>query len=329
MAGDYNREMRLLSVLFAAILVNVSQTGQGAVLAPFGTSTGSPTQVRLGEEHVSRYKIGVVIQAVGGPCRGIIATIPVPADWPEQTVRIFDEDVSANVGQVSYQMLEGGVKQMVVSIALLQGGDEAHAMVTVEVNRRTLIAPEDTSQFVLPKQMDRQTRRFLAPSPYIESRHGRIRKLAKEITKDQESAWEKVESIYDWVRENVDYQNGKLKGALAALRDGTGDCEELTSLFIALCRANGIPARTVWVPGHCYPEFYLADETKQGHWIPCQAAGSHSFGGIVEQRPVLQKGDNFRVPGSRTVQRYVAEKLKVAAATGKPAVRFVRENMAE
>ena len=44
----------------------------------------------------------------------------------------------------------------------------------------------------------------------------------------------------------------------AALRDGTGDCEELSSLFIALCRAHGIPARTVWVPDHCYPEFYLA-----------------------------------------------------------------------
>ena len=119
--------MRLLSVFFVAILVNVSPTVQGAVLAPFGTPTSSPTQVRLGEEHVSRYKIGVVIQATGGPCRVITATVPVPTDWPEQTVRIFDEDVSANVGQVSYQMLEGGVKQMVVTIALLQGGDEAHA----------------------------------------------------------------------------------------------------------------------------------------------------------------------------------------------------------
>ena len=83
---------------------------------------------------------------------------------------------------------------------------------------------------------------------------------------------------------------------MAALKDKTGDCEELTSLFIALCRASDIPARTVWVPGHCYPEFYLEDDEGKGHWFPCQAAGSRAFGGIPEQKPILQKGDNFSVP---------------------------------
>jgi hypothetical protein len=117
--------------------------------------------------------------------------------------------------------------------------------------------------------------------------------------------WQQAEAIYDWVRENVDYQEGNLKGAVAALRDGNGDCEELTSLFIALCRASNIPARTVWVPGHCYGEFYLQDEQGQGHWLPCQAAGARDFGRISETRPILQKGDNFRVPEDPRPQRYV------------------------
>ena len=124
-------------------------------------------------------------------------------------------------------------------------------------------------------------------------------------------AWQKVEIIFDWVRDHVKYQfDEELKGALTALESGQGDCEELTSLFIAICRNNGIPARSVWIPGHCYPEFYLEDVTGKGHWYPCQIAGSRSFGSMPEYRPVLQKGDSFRIPGNPRPQRYVAETFK-------------------
>ncbi|HYW78604.1 MAG TPA: transglutaminase-like domain-containing protein, partial [Thermoguttaceae bacterium] len=140
----------------------------------------------------------------------------------------------------------------------------------------------------------------------------------------EENAWKRVEAIYDWVREKVEYQNGPLKGALAALNSGTGDCEELTSLFIAICRAAEIPARTVWVEGHCYPEFYLADAEGNGHWFPCQAAGTRAFGGIPEFRPVLSKGDSFRPPyDRRDVQRYPADRLN--GAGGRPRVKFIRK----
>jgi hypothetical protein len=111
----------------------------------------------------------------------------------------------------------------------------------------------------------------------------------------------------------VQYKDEPLKGALAALRDGTGDCDELSSLFIALCRANDIPARTVRVPGHCYPEFYLLDAQGKGRWYPCQAAGTRAFGGMPDPRPILQKGDN--VPGidpstkKRVRYRFLPENL--------------------
>jgi hypothetical protein len=130
------------------------------------------------------------------------------------------------------------------------------------------------------------------------------------------------------VRENVEYKNGPIKGAAAALRDGTGDCEELTSLFIAICRAAGIPARTVWVEGHCYPEFYLLDKAGEGHWFPCQAAGTRAFGEIPELRPVLQKGDNIRPPyNRRDRQRYMANHL--TGAGGRPEVTFIRKMVSE
>ena len=176
--------------------------------------------------------------------------------------------------------------------------------------------------------MAREVRRYLGTSPFIETRHPQIRSSAKEATEGKENAWEKVEAIYDWVREHVEYKDGALKGALAALRDGNGDCEELSSLFIAMCRVSGIPARTVWLPGHCYPEFYLEDKAGHGRWFPCQAAGTRDFGGMSEFRPILQKGDNFRVPEQKEPQRYVAELLKVKALRGNPPQHeFIAESL--
>jgi hypothetical protein len=144
--------------------------------------------------------------------------------------------------------------------------------------------------------------------------------------KGKSSAWERVEAIYDWVRGHITYEEGDIKPALEALKDGKGDAEELTSLFIALCRANKIPARMVWVPRHCYPEFYLVDREGKGHWIPCELKGRGSFGQIAEFRPILQKGDNFTVPEKlNRRQRYVSEFLSVKS--GRPRAEFVRENV--
>jgi hypothetical protein len=286
-----------------------------------------PNGIRFGNKVVQRYKVGVVITAPGAPCAGVFATVPVPTEWPEQQVKIVAEEISPSVKEVEYRVLENGVKQMLVLIPNLNAGETAQALVTFEVAKNAILAPEDPSQFVIPEKPSRRVTPFLAVSPYIESSNPKIKSLAKDLVKEKDQAWQKVESIYDYVRDNVKYQDGPLKGALAALKDGTGDCEELTSLFIALCRANRIPARTVWVPGHCYPEFYLEDKDGNGHWIPCQAAGTRDFGSMPDTRAILQKGDNFRVPEKKEQQRYVAEFLSVKSikGAGKPTVKFVRE----
>jgi transglutaminase-like putative cysteine protease len=286
----------------------------------------------LDEQRLQRWQFGVTIQSPG-ECTGMLATVPVPTSWPEQSVKLVNEQFSPNVRRVSYRVLEGGVRQMVVEIPKLRAGETATALITVEVNRSTLRPPLDPGIFRLPDvaKLPRDVRIYLAPSPLIEVSHPTIQKLAKEVWADQgdADAWTKVERIYDWVREHVEFFEGPIKGALAAYKDKRGDCEELSSLFIALCRANKIPARTVWVPDHCYPEFYLVDESGVGHWIPCQAAGTRSFGGIPEFRPVLQKGDNFKVPERKDAVRYVPELVKAQSVTANPQVETVRQLLNE
>ena len=217
----------------------------------------------MGDLREQKYRVGVVVTAQGGPCRGIYATMPVPADWPEQKVEVLNEELSADVRSLRYRTLPGGVKQMQVEIPDLPAGETARAVVTFSVSRAAIEAPAETESLAVPEKPDRSLRLYLGASPYIETRHPKIVKLAKSVGEDLEG-WAKVEAIYDAVREKVEYRNGTLKGAARALADGWGDCEELTCLFIAMACVNGVPARTVWVEGHCYPEFYLVGPTGEG-----------------------------------------------------------------
>jgi hypothetical protein len=194
---------------------------------------------------------------------------------------------------------------MNVTIPGLRDGEEAKAIVTFEIRRSLQAAPDETGGFVRPnaRRLDSKQAGYLRPSPYIESTDAAIVEAAKTIGADKETAWAQVEAIYDWVREKVtfkDNRGGTVKGAVDTLRDGVGDCDERTSLFIALCRAKGIPARTVRVPGHCYPEFCLLDPNGAGRWFPCQAAGTRAFGAMPDPRPILQKGDNVASLDPRT-----------------------------
>lgn len=315
--------------ILSLVLWGWTVAGQ-TVFAQFKTEEGKGC--RLGDPVVMRWQAGMVITASGGACRGIKGTAPIPRNWPEQQVEIVEEDISPGVS-VRYQTVDGLVDMMVVQIPNLPGGKEAKAVVTVEVRRFVQLPPPDTSIFRIPesRQIPSDVRPFLGTSPKIESRDPKITAQAKEIFPAEGKDWDRVKAIYDWVREHVTYkQNTPLRGALAALKDGTGDCEDMTSLFVALCRALGIPSRTVWVQGHCYPEFFLVDDEGKGYWFPCQVAGTEAFGEMPDVRIILQKGDNFRSPiNSRERVRYLAETLTGGSAGADPSVRFIRQRVAE
>ncbi|HEX3998413.1 MAG TPA: transglutaminase-like domain-containing protein, partial [Pirellulales bacterium] len=295
------------------------------------SDAAAPTGPLLGKTVVEHVKIGVVITADTGPCRGIVATAPVPMNWPEQQVKVEKEESTPNVQKIQYRVLAGTVRQMIVLVPKLKSGEEAKASVTFEITRRTLLPPTDTSAYKLLPHPEKKSElaHYLLPSPFIESRNEKIVALAKEVTAGK-ADWAKVEAIYDAGQKRLTYrEGGPIKGALEALDEGTGHCEEFSSLFIAMCRAVDIPARTVWVPGHCYSEFYMVDAEGHGYWFPCQSAGDRSFGGIPETRYILQKGDNFCDPDRPGRQlRYVAEFMK-GVGGGQPKCQFLRENVKE
>jgi hypothetical protein len=326
--------MRLGHFLVPAIaipaIVVLSLISGGWATAQILEADDAASTSRYGEAKTIRFRVGAEITASRGACRGIVAMVTVPLECPEQQVKIVEEDFSSEVGEVTYRNLQEGARQMLISVPFLPSGATARAVITTEVTMRPVLPPENTDELKIPKRVDRKLRMFVNGSPYIEVKHQRVRSLSKEILKEVDPAatdWEKVEALYDYVLEHVDYVEGPDKGALQALRDGQADCQGRSMLFIALCRANKVPARMVWVDGHAYPEFYLEHAEGEGQWYPCESAGTRAFGEMPLARPILQKGDNFSVPERKERLRYASDYL-VGLPTpggGKPSVKYIRE----
>ena len=119
---------------------------------------------------------------------------------------------------------------------------------------------------------------YLGDSPGIQTRTPEVRKLLGELRGATKHPWDLARSFAAWIPHNIKPHIGSYTSVTAALVNRLGDCAEMSAVFVALCRAAGIPARLVWVPNHNWAEFYLADKEGTGHWIPAHTACYFWFG---------------------------------------------------
>jgi hypothetical protein len=97
---------------------------------------------------------------------------------------------------------------------------------------------------------------------------------------------EKATNIFNWVRDKLDYSfyyNTK-RGAIGTLKDGRGNCVDLSHIMVALSRAAGIPARYVHgkctfksgKTGHVWAQLYV-----NGKWISADASNNINDFGVI------------------------------------------------
>jgi hypothetical protein len=111
----------------------------------------------------------------------------------------------------------------------------------------------------------------LAATKFLQSDDPRIKRLAAETVGAETDAYKAARLLCAWVFTNITKQfTPTLSNALDTLKSRVGDCGEHAALFVALCRAAGIPAREViglaydsgLVGGHAWAEVYAG-----GRWI--------------------------------------------------------------
>ena len=116
-----------------------------------------------------------------------------------------------------------------------------------------------------------------------------IKELANNLTKGKTTVWAKAEAIFNWVRDNVQYEyyaNTKYK-ATGTLSKKRGNCCDHANLIVALCRAADIPARyshgknckfsSGLNTGHVWAQIYV-----DGVWYSADATSSRNKLGNIQ-----------------------------------------------
>lgn len=124
--------------------------------------------------------------------------------------------------------------------------------------------------------------RFLAPTEYVDSSHPKIVSTARRITAGAESDRDRAVAIHDFVRDEIRFGWAPTfydQKASQLLSTGLGFCNTKSTLFVALLRAVGIPARQHFVdinsqilsgliePGTAFVDHSFAEVLIEGRWI--------------------------------------------------------------
>lgn len=112
-----------------------------------------------------------------------------------------------------------------------------------------------------------------------------IDELARDLTKNCDTDYEKAKIIYEWVGSNIEYDDNKAievmnnrvptgvdSGAINTFETGKGVCFDYACLYVAMCRAVDVPVRLLvgegyngieWI-SHSWNEVYIKDRDE---WI--------------------------------------------------------------
>lgn len=132
------------------------------------------------------------------------------------------------------------------------------------------IVKEDIASFKPASLPVSGMEQYLTPAPLIQSEDPRIKKLAGEIVGSERNSLKAARLLYEWVFKNIEKTPSiTIPSAVDVLNVKKGDCNEHTTLFVALARAIGLPSRIlvgiVYRQGafyyHAWPEVFA------GKWI--------------------------------------------------------------
>jgi transglutaminase-like putative cysteine protease len=225
------------------------------------------------------------------PAIGKVAKLWVPLPDTDDTAYQFTQgsNWSGEATASAFYMLPGTASPVFFSI--WKKGEERTIKVSSII--KTAYRTTDLGLYQAPSKVliPQNVKRYLQPTNRIPL-DNIVKKLASSITvqANAHTPLQKARTIYDWVIDNVSYDNnirgqgrGDVRNMLSK-EDLSGKCVDIHSLFVGLMRASGIPSRVQYgirisesslnknlgksgdisSSQHCQAEFYLAGFG----WVP-------------------------------------------------------------
>jgi transglutaminase-like putative cysteine protease len=183
-----------------------------------------------------------------------------------------------------------------------KAGGVRTASVTTRVSTRNRQVDPVANNAPIPADVAR----FIQPSASLPT-DGIVAQRAADITQGAHTQLEKAQAVYQWIVENT-FRDPKVRGCgrgdirfMLESGDLGGKCADLSSLFVGLARASGVPARETYgirvadstqfkslgksgdvsKAQHCRAEFYLAGTG----WVPVDPADVRKA--ILEEKLTL------------------------------------------
>ncbi len=188
----------------------------------------------------------------------------------------FKHRDTARVARASAAPGPGEIVPLTALVAGVRGDPPERPRMRVRRNGRDTLEIEQAAAlqahaapYRLPSS-DTALARWLAPEPLIQSHDPRIAAQARRIIERERSPARVAELLTHWIHGTLHRTTpraGSVPSAEKVLETARGDCNEATTLFVALARSTGLPARTVagliYLNGrfyyHAWAEVYLND----------------------------------------------------------------------
>lgn len=191
----------------------------------------------------------------------------------------------------------------------LKNKDSFYAYYDFKFDREPVISavlPESIGEY---EKESEEYKRFTRSESWVEITD-EIRSKAKEITDGETNPYHMAKRIFDWVIDNMvyEYPDPTKRGSANSFVTLKGDCGEFSVVFCAMCRAVGIPARTVtcvWLTdaGHQWAEILMPGYG----WIPVDVSTAQGLAGKSKVFPDISRIRSFA--DSRGMPTYDADWL--------------------
>ncbi|MFO7677495.1 MAG: transglutaminase domain-containing protein [Thermoplasmatota archaeon] len=203
-----------------------------------------------------------------------------------QSIQDFNNNfLSWNISSSERAMYKLGIRASVIAESFIV--EDLTGIDALTIDEIAEKYPETTSKYLNGQSNDTT---YLI-NPYESS----IVNIAQSImyAADTNNSFICAKEIFNWLKTNTEYtiheQDMGVQPALLTLQKKTGDCDDLSFLYISLCRSVGIPARfvrgyllsedivgTVKATAHVWVEVFVGGLLGINGWIPVECAGASS-----------------------------------------------------